>query len=132
MADIRRQPGGAPIDLIYFGGGTPSLLTPQEVGTIVTAVRDAFALGADAEITLEANPESVTPESTEGYLAAGINRVSLGVQSFRDDELMRLGRLHSSARAVAAVRELRTAGLANISLDLMLWLPEQTREHLAE
>ncbi len=132
VTDIHRQRCDAPIDSIFFGGGTPSLLTPAEVGAIVAAVGEAFRLAPDAEVTLEANPESVTTASAAGYLAAGVNRVSLGVQSFRDDELRRLGRLHSAARAGEAVAELRAAGVTNISLDLMLWLPEQTRAHLGE
>ncbi|MBP7778744.1 MAG: radical SAM family heme chaperone HemW [Acidobacteria bacterium] len=132
VADIRRHPRDLPVASVFFGGGTPSLLTPAEVGAIVDAVRDSFCLSPDAEVTLEANPESVTANSAAGYLAAGVTRVSLGVQSFRDDELARLGRLHSAARAVAAVGELRAAGVSNISLDLMLWLPEQTRAHLGE
>ncbi|MEZ5421438.1 MAG: radical SAM protein, partial [Vicinamibacterales bacterium] len=132
VADIRRHAGDHAIESVYFGGGTPSLLTPDEVGAIVGAIRTSFRLADDAEISLEANPESVTAAGAAGYLAAGVNRVSLGVQSFRDDELARLGRLHSAARAVAAVGELRSAGVANLSLDLMLWLPEQTRSHLRE
>jgi oxygen-independent coproporphyrinogen III oxidase len=132
VTDIQRHGRAAPIDSIFFGGGTPSLLTPAEVAAVVDAVRASFLLAPDAEVTLEANPESVTPESAAGYLAAGVNRVSLGVQSFRDDELSRLGRVHSAARAVAAVAELRASGVTNLSLDLMLWLPQQTRAHLAE
>jgi oxygen-independent coproporphyrinogen-3 oxidase len=132
VADITRQGRGAPIDSIFFGGGTPSLLTPAEVGAIVEAVRDAFTLAPDAEITLEANPESVSVAQAAGYLEAGVSRVSLGVQSFRDEELTRLGRVHSAAGAAAAVEALRTAGVSNLSLDLMLWLPDQTRAHLRE
>lgn len=132
VTDIRRQARDLPVESIYFGGGTPSLLTAAEVGEVVAAVRSSFRLAAGAEVTLEANPESVSRASAAGYLGAGVNRVSLGVQSFRDDELVRLGRLHSAERAVAAVGELRAAGVSNISLDLMLWLPEQTRAHLAE
>ena len=132
VADIGRQGTGAPIESIFFGGGTPSLLTPAEVRAIVDAVRGAFALAPDAEITLEANPESVSVAQAAGYLDAGVNRVSLGVQSFRNEELTRLGRLHSASRAVTAVEELRAAGVTNLSLDLMLWLPEQTRAHLRE
>lgn len=132
VTDIRRQGRAVPIDSIFFGGGTPSLLTPAEVAAVVAAVRASFLLAPDAEVTLEANPESVTPESAAGYLAAGVNRVSLGVQSFRDDELTRLGRVHSAGRAVAAVAELRASGVTNLSLDLMLWLPQQTRAHMAE
>jgi oxygen-independent coproporphyrinogen-3 oxidase len=113
-------------DTIFFGGGTPSLLPPAEIAGIIDTCRQAFAVTDDAEITLEANPETVTPESLAGYRAAGINRLSLGVQSFRDDELVRLSRLHTASRASAAVAAAREAGFGNISLDLMMWLPQQS------
>jgi oxygen-independent coproporphyrinogen-3 oxidase len=80
----------------------------------------------EAEITLEANPETVTPERLAGFRAAGVNRLSFGVQSFRDEELGRLSRLHSAARAVDALGMARTAGFENISMDLMMWLPQQS------
>lgn len=112
-------------DTVYFGGGTPSLLTPGEIGSIVEAARAAFDLASSAEITLEANPETVDEARLEGFRRAGINRLSYGVQSFRDEELQRLGRLHSSRRAADAVEDARRAGFDNVSLDLMMWLPGQ-------
>lgn len=115
-------------DTIFFGGGTPSLLTPAELGRIIQACRDSFDLSPDAEITVEANPESSTPATLEGFRGAGANRLSFGVQSFRDEELRRLGRLHSSAGAREAVRVARAAGFDNLSLDLMMWLPGQSTE----
>ena len=126
LQDIHRQGDGSPADTIFFGGGTPSLLEPAEIGRIITACRDAFALAPDAEITLEANPETVTRERLELFRAAGVNRLSYGVQSFRDEELQRLSRLHSASRAADAFRMAREAGFDNISLDLMMWLPQQT------
>lgn len=126
-ADIRRSAAPVAVESIYFGGGTPSLLTPAELQAILMACREAFEVAADAEVTLEANPESVSTAAADAWLAAGVTRVSLGVQSFRDDDLRRLGRAHSADGAVAAVRALRAAGVDNLSLDLMLWLPEQTR-----
>ena len=114
-----------PVDTIYFGGGTPSLLTAGEVGAVVEACREAFAIAADSEITLEANPETVTHETLSGYAATGVNRLSFGVQSFREEELRRLGRLHSVETARQALFRAREAGFDNISLDLMMWLPEQ-------
>ena len=122
------QSRGEPVaaDSIFFGGGTPSFLTPAEVGRIVSACRSSFQVTADAEVTLEANPESVSTAKLEGYRAAGVNRLSFGVQSFRDDELRRLTRLHSASRAREAVAEARQAGFDNLSLDLMMWLPGQT------
>jgi oxygen-independent coproporphyrinogen-3 oxidase len=117
-----------PADTIYFGGGTPSLLEPREIGRIVAACRSAFDVTDDAEITMEANPETVTEARLAAYRGAGVNRVSFGVQSFRDDELRRLSRLHGADRARAAVSEARAAGFDNISLDLMMWLPGQRVE----
>ena len=119
-------------DTLYFGGGTPSLLTPAEITCIIDQSRESCGLVAGAEITLEANPESVTAESLEQFRASGVNRLSFGVQSFRDDELKRLGRLHSADRAVQAVDMARAAGFDNISIDLMMWLPGQdVRQWLA-
>ena len=113
-------------DTIFFGGGTPSLLEPSEIESLITACRESFDLAPAAEITLEANPETVTPERLDGFRAAGVNRLSYGVQSFRDDELIRLSRMHSAPRARQAFAMARAAGFDNISLDLMMWLPQQT------
>jgi len=126
VTDIRRsaEPAVA-ADTIFFGGGTPSLLDPAEVDRLITACRESFDLAPDSEITLEANPESATAATLDGYRAAGVNRLSFGVQSFRDEELKRLGRLHSAAGARDAIRRARSAGFDNLSLDLMLWLPGQ-------
>jgi oxygen-independent coproporphyrinogen-3 oxidase len=126
VADICRSADPSTrVDTIFFGGGTPSLLEPAEAGRIIEACRDSFDLAPGAEITLEANPESSTPAALEGFRAAGVNRLSFGVQSFRDEELRRLGRLHSSETARAAVSFARAAGFDNLSLDLMMWLPGQ-------
>jgi oxygen-independent coproporphyrinogen III oxidase len=112
-------------DTLYFGGGTPSLLLPAEIKSIVDDARASLGVTTDAEVTLEANPETVTGTSLEQFRASGVNRLSFGVQSFRDEELKRLGRLHSAERAVQAVELARAAGFENISLDLMMWLPGQ-------
>lgn len=112
-------------DTVFFGGGTPSLLTPVEIGRLIDTCRRSFALAADAEVTLEANPETVSPATLEGYREAGVNRLSFGVQSFDAAELVRLGRQHSPDRARRALRDARAAGFDNISLDLMMWLPGQ-------
>ncbi len=117
-AEIARSPdsvaqGFSPAeaaDTIFFGGGTPSLLEPEEIGSIIQSVRDWFDLTTDAEITLETNPETVDRGKLERFRDAGVNRISFGVQSFQDDELKRLGRIHSAGRARAAVREARAAG----------------------
>jgi oxygen-independent coproporphyrinogen-3 oxidase len=126
-APVEKNPCHA--DTVYFGGGTPSLLEPEEVARIIEACEGAFEISADREVTLEANPESVTVERLAAYRRAGVNRLSFGVQSFRDDELARLSRLHGADRARAAVAEARAAGFDNVSLDLMMWLPGQSVEH---
>jgi oxygen-independent coproporphyrinogen-3 oxidase len=124
--EIAAEGDGSAADTIFFGGGTPSLLEPSEIAAIISACQSAFDVASDVEITLEANPETVTPERLAGFRAAGVNRVSFGVQSFRDDELQRLSRLHSASRAGEAFGMARAAGFDNISLDLMMWLPQQS------
>jgi len=119
------QPPTLAPDTLYFGGGTPSLLAPEEIAAIVDEARNVFGLVPGAEITLEANPESVTADSLEQFRAAGVNRLSFGIQSFRDDELQRLGRMHSAERAVDVVGVARGVGFDNLSIDLMMWLPGQ-------
>jgi oxygen-independent coproporphyrinogen-3 oxidase len=124
--EIRLRARGVPADTIFFGGGTPSILEPGEIGAIIQACRESFDVTSDAEVTLEANPEGVTEDRLAGFRAAGVTRLSFGGQSFRDDERRRLTRLHSAHRAVAAFHEARAAGFDNLSLDLMMWLPQQT------
>ena len=126
LAEIANAGDGSPADTIFFGGGTPSLLEPSEVAAVIHACRQGWSLAPEAEITLEANPETVTAERLVGFRQAGVNRLSYGVQSFRDDELGRLSRLHSAGRAVEAFQLARREGFDNISLDLMMWLPQQT------
>lgn len=117
---------GTPVDTIFFGGGTPSLLEPDEITQLLTACRDTYPMTADVEITLETNPETVTAERLAAFHDAGVNRLSFGVQSFDDAELKRLGRIHSSARAIDAIQAAKGIGFNSLSFDLMLWLPEQT------
>ncbi len=132
VADLRRQAEPAAIETIYLGGGTPSLLTPAELDAVLSACRDSFDIAADVEVTLECNPESVSAASLDGYRAAGATRLSFGAQSFRAEELARLGRLHTAERPAEAVALARAAGFDNVSLDLMLWLPGQTVAHARE
>jgi oxygen-independent coproporphyrinogen-3 oxidase len=119
-------------DTIYFGGGTPSLLEPSEIERIIRTCESSFQIAGDREATLEANPETVSEDRLAAYRDAGINRVSFGVQSFRDEELKRLSRLHGADRARAAYAEARRAGFDNVSLDLMMWLPAQRVEDWLE
>jgi len=115
-----------PVISIFFGGGTPSLFSPELIARLLDGVRERLPLQADAEITLETNPGTVEHGRFDGYLAAGINRISFGVQSFDDDKLKRLGRIHSTNETEAAVKSAQDAGYANINLDLMYALPQQT------
>lgn len=108
---------------VYLGGGTPSRLDPGELRRLLDGVRRNSALAADAEVTLETNPEDVTAARVEAWLAAGVNRVSLGVQSFDDTTLAWMHRVHDAAAARRAVQTLRSAGVANLSLDLIFALP---------
>lgn len=124
--EILNAGDGQPADTIFFGGGTPSLLDAEDVARLIRACAAAYALDRDAEITLEANPETLTSALVERLLEAGVTRISVGVQTFDDDELTRLGRTHSAARAVAAIDAARAGGCVNLSLDLMLWLPGQS------
>ncbi len=110
---------------VFFGGGTPSLMEPRTVDAILSAIDRTWGLAADAEITLEANPSSVEAERFAGYRAAGINRVSLGVQSFDDEELKRLGRLHNAQEARAAI-DIAQRTFERSSFDLIYARPGQT------
>jgi oxygen-independent coproporphyrinogen-3 oxidase len=118
---------GRAADTIFFGGGTPSLLEPDEIAQLVGACRSAFHVMPDAEVTLEANPETVSVSRMAAYLDAGITRVSMGAQTFDAEQLRRLGRIHTAERIVTAVTDARRAGVTNLSLDLMFWLPGQSR-----
>jgi oxygen-independent coproporphyrinogen-3 oxidase len=110
---------------IFFGGGTPSLLEPDDMAAILGTARRHFAVAADAEVTVECNPESVSRGKLASYRTAGVNRISLGVQSLDDAILPRLGRLHDAGGARAAFEAAREAGCANVSVDLMYGLPDQ-------
>ena len=116
------------VDTVYFGGGTPTFFGADGMATILGAVRRAFDVAADAEITFEANPDSVSDKLLRRLRAEGFNRVSLGVQTDDDELLKKLGRPHNYAQAVTAVERIRKAGYRNLSLDLMYGLPGQTRE----
>jgi oxygen-independent coproporphyrinogen-3 oxidase len=111
------------LSTIFLGGGTPSLLAAEELATMLDWIRSRFDVVADAEITVECNPESVTRDKLAAYRAAGVNRLSLGVQSLDDSILPRLGRLHDARGARAAFEAAREAGCANLSVDLMYGLP---------
>lgn len=118
----------AAVDTIYFGGGTPSLLTPPQVEKILNSLSSVFSVANDAEITMEMNPATVTPAALAAYREMGVNRASFGVQTFNDRDLKLLGRGHDAADARNTFKMLRKAGFENISLDLIAGLPGQTLE----
>jgi oxygen-independent coproporphyrinogen-3 oxidase len=122
---------GRAVDTVFFGGGTPSLLTAEQIAHVIDHLGQRFAVAADAEITAESNPSDLSPERLGAYRAAGLNRLSLGVQSLSDRELRLLGRRHDAERARDCVRWAREAGFDNLSLDLMLAIPGQTEASFA-
>lgn len=119
---------GRPLESVFIGGGTPSLFSPEAIAHLLAGVRERLHLPAEAEITLEANPGTVERERFRGFRAAGVNRLSIGVQSFDDAHLRVLGRIHDAADAIRAVEAARAAGFENVNLDLMYGLPEQSLE----
>lgn len=118
-------------DTVYLGGGTPSLLAENQLKMVLSAVFESFSISESAEITMEANPCTVTEKSLLAYKDAGVNRISFGVQSAVDEELQALGRLHSFEQAKSAVKTAQDCGISNISCDLMMGIPHQTRDSLA-
>ena len=130
LRELARFAPEAPLhpDTIYFGGGTPSLLSPADAARLIAAAAPA----PGAEITLEANPETVTEDSLRAFREAGVNRISFGVQSARDSQLKTLGRPHTARQARAAFAAARRAGFTNISGDIMLALPHYTQAEFDE
>ncbi|MBN8548790.1 MAG: radical SAM family heme chaperone HemW [Deltaproteobacteria bacterium] len=120
------------VQTIYFGGGTPSLFQPASIRKVISAICKTFPLDENAEISLEANPGTVTADSLAGYREAGVNRLSLGAQSFDRSTLKTLGRMHSPEQIEAAVESAHGAGLHNINIDLIYGVPDQTLESLKE
>ena len=118
--------GRRAVKTVFFGGGTPTLLTGVQVQAILDTLRVCFDLLPDAEITMEGNPGTLTQENLAAYRAAGVNRLSLGVQSMEDELLAAIGRIHTAQQAKEAVRMARAAGFDNLNLDLMYGLPGQT------
>ena len=131
LDDLRHaaaQCAGREIVSVFFGGGTPSLFSPGSVARVLRGARGLLPFAADAEITLEANPGTLERGRFADYAAAGVNRVSLGAQSFDDEKLEQLGRIHAGREIEAAVEDLRAAGIGNFNLDLMYALPQQKLE----
>lgn len=118
----------APVTTVYFGGGTPSRLTPQQLGLIISAIDSVIGLKSLQELTVECNPDDITPQFVSSLRALGVNRISMGVQTFNDEMLRFLHRRHTAAQALEAVHICRESGIDNISIDLMYGLPGQTLE----
>ncbi len=116
------------IDTIYFGGGTPSLLAPTQLASILEAVHARFRVAWGAETTMEINPGTVSPDSLRAFRSLGINRASFGAQTFDDRELRRLGRTHTAQDVRRTIKDLRATGFDNVSFDLIAGLPAQTLE----
>jgi len=118
--------GRRPVTSVFLGGGTPSLFSPGGIDSLLGALRSKLALSPGVEISMEANPGTAEASRFRGYRDAGVNRLSIGIQSFDDDKLVRLGRIHGAAEASAAVEMAREAGFEDINLDIMYGLPGQT------
>lgn len=119
---------GRALESIFIGGGTPSLFAPESIARLLDGVRTRAAVRDDCEITLEANPGTVELERFRGYCAAGVNRLSIGIQSFEPEKLKSLGRIHGRDEALVAAQAARAAGFDNFNLDLMYGLPGQTED----
>ncbi len=120
------------LDTVFFGGGTPSLLNGENFKKIMTSVKGSFVLSPNAEITMEANPRTVTKENLLVYISEGVNRFSLGLQSIHENELKILGRIHSFQDFLETYSLIRTRGITNINVDLMYGIPEQSVDSFAE
>ncbi|WP_243647798.1 radical SAM family heme chaperone HemW [Flaviaesturariibacter flavus] len=114
---------GAPVETIYFGGGTPSLLSERELDTILESLRRHYPITADAEITLEANPDDIDPARLAAWKRSGVNRLSIGVQSFFEEELRWMNRAHSAAHARSCIEQSLAAGFSNMTIDLIYGSP---------
>lgn len=117
-----------PVSTIYFGGGTPSLLSSETITRLLNTVHQHFSISREPEITLEANPDDVSPDRALAWKQAGINRISLGIQSFRNEWLHWMNRAHHAEQSVQAIKDLKAAGFNNISIDLIFGMPGQTLE----
>lgn len=126
LAVERRLTGQRSLHSIFIGGGTPSLFSAHSIGALLNGIQRHYDFANEIEITLEANPGTFEQEKFNGFRSAGINRLSIGIQSFNDAALQRLGRIHSAGEALNAINTARRAGFENLNLDLMFALPEQT------
>lgn len=131
-ADIQQFAITRPLMSIFIGGGTPSLLTPDAIKQLLTGIKTQLNFAPNIEVTMEANPGTVEAEKFYGYAEAGVNRLSIGVQSFANDKLIQLGRIHDSEQAQKAIAIAKLAGFNSINIDLMHGLPSQNRQQALE
>lgn len=127
-----RELGDAPVNTIYFGGGTPSLLEPERIASLLQQCNDLFRMHRAAEVTLEANPDDINLERLAAWKAAGITRISLGTQSFREERLKWMGRAHDAQQAIESIKLISEAGFASWTIDLIYGLPQMTLEEWDE
>ncbi len=132
IKDFRSEAKNKLVDTIYFGGGTPSLLSGDDMLRIMKTIRSVFRVAEEAEISLEANPGTLNPEKLSAYREAGINRLSLGLQSADPKELQRLGRIHTKEEFENSFLLARLEGFQNINVDIMYALPDQTEQTLSD
>ena len=133
FAEKIRENGDVPVaDTVYFGGGTPTLLSPEQISRVLGAVKTNFGISEGAEITIETNPKSADGEKLRNIRAAGVNRLSIGMQSIHDRELKALGRIHNFSDFKSTFSKAREAGFDNISVDLMYGIPVQTKESFCQ
>jgi oxygen-independent coproporphyrinogen-3 oxidase len=125
MAIQKQYLGNQPVETIYLGGGTPSLLDDTELAAILSGARENFLVDTDAEVTVEANPDDLSPSRLEGLKNSGVNRLSIGIQSFQDEALTFFNRAHSAAESLRCLADARKAGFTNISIDLIYGIPCQ-------
>lgn len=124
----RHRPEGWEVRSVFFGGGTPSLLDGEKIAGLMDSIRRSFSLREDAEISMEANPGTLTGENLYGYRSCGVNRLSIGCQSMKDEELRRLGRIHTASEFLESYEMAREAGFENLNVDLMSAIPGQRVE----
>ncbi|WNJ20978.1 radical SAM family heme chaperone HemW [Pontibacter sp. G13] len=113
----------SPLETVYFGGGTPSVLTPEEIEQLLETIRQTYGIAPEAEITLEANPDDLSAEFVQSLADLGINRLSVGTQSFRDEDLAWMNRSHRGDQAISSIQHAQAAGIHNLTIDLILGLP---------
>jgi oxygen-independent coproporphyrinogen-3 oxidase len=125
---LRSSESTEEVQTIYFGGGTPSILAPEAINQILQVIKAHYAISGDPEITLEANPDDITAEKAKAWKQMGVNRFSIGIQSFAEENLRWMNRAHDASQSVECIQTIREAGFDNFSIDLIYGTPGQTQE----